>query len=169
MFESNDTFVEQVVKSKATAMDKMPRTILLVATILLFLASIVVAPSLFIVAVILGVLTYMFWPVNFEYEYDYTNGSLVIARITNNSKRKVIASVESAEVRLIAAEGTNESLRYDHVQLKTIDASAHVEDMKNFVLVAHDDKKNADYKIVFNPNEKLLNAMKRYNKREIFE
>lgn len=168
MFESNDTFVEQVVKARSTAKDNLPRYIFIALSIVSLLLSVVI-PFLSAIFVFFIVMTYVFWANNHEYEYDYTNGSLVIAKITNNSKRKVIASVESSEVKMVAAVGTNEALRYDHLNLKTVDCSAHDEKVKNYVLVAHDDKKNCDYKIVFNPNEKLLNAMKRYNRHEIFE
>ena len=106
---------------------------------------------------------------NIEFEYDYTNGSLEIAKIINNEKRKKIVSVESAEIRQIAAIGTNESLKYDNVKMKIYDCSAHDENVKDYILVAHNEEKNYDFKVLFSPSEKLINAMKKYNKRDIYE
>ena len=105
---------------------------------------------------------------NIEYEYDYTNGSLEIAKIIDNSKRKKIVNVESAEVKLVAEIGTNESLRFDHVKLKTFDCSAHDSEMKDYILVAHNEAKGYDFKVLFTPSDKLLTAMERYNKRDIY-
>ena len=105
---------------------------------------------------------------NIEYEYDYTNGSLEIAKIIDNSKRKAVVSIESSEIKLVAAEGTNESLKYDHVQLKTYDCSSVDPNARNYILVAHSEAKGNDFKVIFSPSDKLISAMERYNKRDIY-
>jgi hypothetical protein len=104
-----------------------------------------------------------------EYEYDYTNGSLEIAKIIDNSRRKKVVAVESSEIRLVAAIGTNESLKFDHVKLKTYDCSAHDEEQKDYILVAHSEAKGNDFKVVFNPSEDLINAMYKYNRNEVYK
>ena len=172
MFESNDTFVEQAVKSIETSKHKALKFLCLALTIIFGLFTLMgvftlITLILFIVFLVLTII--LMGNKNIEYEYDYTNGILEIAKIIDNSKRKKLLSIESSEIRMVARVGTNESLKYDNVQLKVYDCSAHNDELKNFVMVAHDEKKNQDYKVIFNPNEKLLNAMKRYNKRDIYE
>ena len=78
-------------------------------------------------------------------------------------------TVESDAVKLIAAEGVNEYLKYDNVKMKIYDCSGDLEEAKKYVLVAHDEKKNVDFKVYFNPSEKLIAAMKKYNKQAIYE
>lgn len=174
MFESNDTFVEDAVKVVETQQDKAKKTAALVMTLMLLFATAnfsrgpltIVMVILLIVLAILTIL--LFTNKNIEYEYDYTNGSLEIAKIINNSKRKKIVSIESSEIKLIAAIGTNESLKFDHVKLKTFDCSAHNEELKDYILVAHSEAKGYDFKVLFTPSEDLLNAMERYNKRDMY-
>jgi hypothetical protein len=171
MFESNDTFVEEAVKSKETSKDKVRKSCFITVDILL-LCFVVIGVFTLISAVLLiifGILTIIILGnKNIEYEYDYTNGSLEIAKIINNEKRKKVVSIESSEVKMVAAVGTNESLKYDHVQLKTYDCSAHDEEVKDYILVAHSEAKGNDFKVIFSPTDKLLNAMERYNKRDIY-
>ena len=172
MFESNDTFVEDAVKSKPTGSQGAIRIASLVITIILAIATLmgVFLPFSAVLCIIFIVITFIIMGnKNIEFEYDYTNGSLEIAKIINNEKRKKIVSVESAEIRQIAAIGTNESLKYDNVKMKIYDCSAHDENVKDYILVAHNEEKNYDFKVLFSPSEKLINAMKKYNKRDIYE
>ena len=174
MFESNDTFVEEAVKVLETAQDKQ-RKIGLMALCLVTLGGFTVMDNhlkyIFLIAFVVIMLIDLFLIVNnknVEYEYDYTNGSLEIAKIIDNSKRKKVVTVEASEVKMVAAIGTNESLKYDHVQLKTYDCSAHDSEQKDYILVAHSEAKGNDFKVLFTPSEKLLNAMSKYNKHDIY-
>jgi len=171
MFESNDTFVEEAVKSKETPQMKAKKTGLIAIDIILICCVIIGVHALIsaVLLIISGIFTLIIMGnKNIEYEYDYTNGSLEIAKIINNEKRKKVVNIESSEVKLVAEIGTNESLKYDHVQLKTYDCSAHDDNVKDYILVAHNEEKGYDFKVLFNPSEKLLNAMKRYNKSCIY-
>lgn len=174
MFESNDTFVEDAVKVKETAQDRT-RKLGLMAMCLVSLGAFTVMNNhlkfFFLIVFIVLMIIDLFLIVNnnnVEYEYDYTNGSLEIAKIINNSKRKSVVTVESAQLKMVAAVGTNESLKYDHVKLKTYDCSAHNEEMKDYILVAHNEEKGYDFKVIFTPSDKLLSAMEKYNKRDIY-
>ena len=174
MFESNDTFVEDAVKVVETPQDRAKRTGALAMTIILLFATVTYSRGFLtiimaILLIILAILTIIsFMNKNIEFEYDYTNGSLEIAKIIDNSKRKKVVSIESAEIKLVAAIGTNESLKFDHVNLKTYDCSAHNEELKDYILVAHSEAKGNDFKVIFTPSDKLLTAMERYNKRDIY-
>jgi hypothetical protein len=174
MFESNDTFVEDAVKVVETPQDRAKKTGATIVTMILLFATVsfsrgfltVIMAILLISMAILTIILFM--NKNIEYEYDYTNGSLEIAKIIDNSKRKKVVSIESAEIKLVAAIGTNESLKFDHVNLKTYDCSAHNEELKDYILVAHSEAKGNDFKVLFTPSDKLLTAMERYNKRDIY-
>ncbi len=174
MFETNDTFVEEAVKVKESSQEKSKKIASIAITIILLYSTISLARGILIIisAILLiafGIYTIILYTnKNIEYEYDYTNGSLEIAKIIDNSRRKKVVAVESSEIRLVAAIGTNESLKFDHVKLKTYDCSAHDEEQKDYILVAHSEAKGDDFKVIFNPSEKLLSAMEKYNKRDIY-
>ena len=92
MFESNDTFVEEAVKVKESPADKAKKTFPLTFTFLLM--AVMIASPAGLIRTVLSLLTigsglfaiYMFGYKNIEFEYDYTNGSLEIAKIINNEK-----------------------------------------------------------------------------------
>ncbi|MBO6283406.1 MAG: hypothetical protein J6M63_05695 [Pseudobutyrivibrio sp.] len=174
MFETNDTFVEEAVKVIETAQDKTRKTCAAVVTFLLLVATVTYSRGILtiimaILLIIMAIFTIILYSnKNIEYEYDYTNGSLEIAKIINNEKRKKVVNIESNEVKMVAAVGTNESLKYDHVQLKTYDCSAHDSEQKDYILVAHSEAKGNDFKVIFTPSDKLLNAMAKYNKHDIY-
>ena len=75
---------------------------------------------------------------------------------------------QSARSEKEAGRGGCESLKYDHVNLKTYDCSSNQEDDKDYILVAHSEAKGNDFKVIFNPSDKLLTAMEKYNKRDIY-
>ncbi len=173
MFESNDTFVEEAVKSRDTAVTKTKKRFFPIITVIFLLGTIgtvgvfkIISAVLLIIFAIITII--IMGNKNIEFEYDYTNGSLEIAKIINNEKRKSVVSIESSEIKMVAAAGTNESLKYDHVKLKTYDCSAHDEEQKDYILVAHSEAKGNDFKVIFTPSDRLLSAMERYNKRDIY-
>ena len=174
MFESNDTFVEEAVKVIETAQDKTKKTAATVITLILLVSLVTYSRGFLTIIMAILLIAMAIYTIilysnkNIEYEYDYTNGSLEIAKIINNEKRKKVVNIESNEVKMVAAVGTNESLKYDHVQLKTYDCSAHDSEQKDYILVAHSEAKGNDFKVIFTPSEKLLNAMAKYNKHDIY-
>ncbi|WP_458459373.1 DUF6106 family protein [Pseudobutyrivibrio sp.] len=174
MFESNDTFVEEAVKVIETAQDKTKKTAASIITLLLLVSLVTYSRGFLTIIMAILLIAMAIYTIilysnkNIEYEYDYTNGSLEIAKIINNEKRKKVVNIESNEVKMVAAVGTNESLKYDHVQLKTYDCSAHDSEQKDYILVAHSEAKGNDFKVIFTPSEKLLNAMAKYNKHDIY-
>jgi hypothetical protein len=174
MFESNDTFVEEAVKVIETAQDKTKKTAASIITLLLLVSLVTYSRGFLTIIMAILLIAMSIYTIilysnkNIEYEYDYTNGSLEIAKIINNEKRKKVVTVESNEVKMVAATDTNESLKYDHVQLKTYDCSAHDSELKDYILVAHSEAKGNDFKVIFTPSEKLLKAMAKYNKHDIY-
>ncbi|MBQ6463313.1 MAG: hypothetical protein IJJ59_08320 [Pseudobutyrivibrio sp.] len=174
MFETNDTFVEEAVKVIETAQDKTKKTAASVITLILLVSLVTYSRGFLTIIMAILLIAMAIYTIilytnkNIEYEYDYTNGSLEIAKIINNEKRKKVVNIESNEVKMVAAVGTNESLKYDHVQLKTYDCSAHDSEQKDYILVAHSEAKGNDFKVIFTPSDKLLNAMAKYNKHDIY-
>ncbi|CBK75500.1 hypothetical protein CIY_29780 [Butyrivibrio fibrisolvens 16/4] len=105
MFESNDTFVEDAVKVVETPQDKT-RKLGLMAMCLVTLGGFTVMDNhlkyIFLIAFIVLIVIDLFLIVNnknVEYEYDYTNGSLEIAKIIDNSKRKKLLVSNQARLR----------------------------------------------------------------------
>ena len=96
MFETNDTFIEEAVKVIETAQDKTKKTGATIATCLLLLGTVTFSRGILtlimaILLIIIAIYTIILYTnKNIEYEYDYTNGSLEIAKIINNEKRKKV-------------------------------------------------------------------------------
>ena len=102
MFESNDTFVEEAVKVIETAQDKTKKTAATVITLILLVSLVTYSRGFLTIIMAILLIAMAIYTIilysnkNIEYEYDYTNGSLEIAKIINNEKRKKVVNVESS-------------------------------------------------------------------------
>ncbi|MCF0131931.1 MAG: hypothetical protein HUJ71_09365 [Pseudobutyrivibrio sp.] len=169
MFESNDTFIEEAVKRYVSSKELMLKRVFTgIAVVSGVLAFVTVRP-LYFIFLILCVVSIVFAVIysgksGVDYEYDYTNGSLDIAKIMNNSRRKEILSIEASSIKTIVPADSNQALGLEHQQMKVVDVSSNNPEDKTYIMVAHNDKKGEDIKVIWNPSEKLLKAIMRVNK-----
>lgn len=178
MYESNDTFYEEVVERVGYSVPKTRRTTYLIvfAIFLVFtLGSLITAPAIILLAMFLfTLLTLVMFIVSFmkrelQFEYSYTNGSVDVAKIFENEKRKHLLTFEAQDINVLAKEGTNEALKFDNVSMKTYDCSSHDSEAKTYVMVCHNQKTNQNYKVIWNPSEKMVDDLKRLNSTNVYK
>lgn len=123
-----------------------------------------------ITAVIAGGLTYLCFIARnnqrIEYDYTFTNGTLDIAKVINNSKRKRLLSTNIKDFEIIAPTSDDGFQRLLH--------HGGIESKFNFFLnrggglyygvFIHEGKKSL---LVFEPSEALLKMFKIYNPRNV--
>lgn len=148
---------EQLVKKKTTATDVLIKAglILLTAASLLFFHLHTIVSIIFIVLVFLDI--YMFRRLDVEYEYVYFDGDVDIAKIMNKQSRKDLFSCNIKEdMDIIAPTESPELQRYQ--DLKTLDYSTKNPGNKTYTMVTL--YKGQKVKVIFEPNEKMLNGMR---------
>jgi hypothetical protein len=101
----SDVFHEQIVKKQKTAKDSLLKMGIILAVIVIFLATLVIPVlrrfSFFAMIIVAGAIwgAYYFTKgLNLEFEYSVTNNYFDIAKIMNKSRRKEICSIDCKTV-----------------------------------------------------------------------
>ena len=158
-----DTFVEQIVLKK-----KGSREISLIASVIMGAFLIIALLVLFLLPyiggllllVILGMGYGIWWVItsqNIEFEYSITNGDIDIDQIIAQRKRKRIVSVSGAKIESFspynAAEYTGR--KFDRTVFAA--SSPTADDLWCFT---YHSKKSGNTLVLFQPEERVLNALK---------
>ena len=160
----NEYLTEQLVKRRQTAVVTVKKVGLIAVTVLS--ASLALFhPLLIWVTVILAVVdSFLFKRMNLEFEYVYFNGDLDIDKIMNMQSRKRVFSSNIKEMEVIAWSGSVELQQYQ--RYKALDFSTQNPDDKVYEMVTQ--FKGETVRVLFNPNEKILNEMKNMAPRKVF-
>lgn len=169
-----DIFVEQLVKKKRGIKEIITvlASIIGALVILWFLPVAFVIPgigfALFAVCVILMYLLYfLVTSINQEYEYCFTNGILDVDKIINMRKRKKMLEIN---VRKMEMMGTKKSAAFQKYMtdsnVKKIYACTHKE-AEDLCFLVFPDESGKNMMLLFNPNEKIADAIRRYNPQKV--
>lgn len=158
-------YVECLVKQKQSAVGKIAKILLIVLTVI-FVLAMLVFPLAFLLAVAAGIGAYF---VNLftdlEYEYLYLDKELVVDKVMAKSRRKRVASYTIDRIEIMAPVKSYHLDNYRNRTVTTKDYSVGEE--------LQPDKRYAMYyeggmKILLNPSEEMIKAMKNAAPRKIF-
>lgn len=161
----SELYSEWIVKKKAPSWGFAVKVLLIILTVLIAVFAMVI-PLLFIVAIALGYLTYRLslnW--NLEYEYTYVNGELDIDKIMAKSRRKRCAVLSMEQTEIVAPEGAHQLDNYNSTPCKTMDFSSGVAENKKYIMYAT--YNNEMVKVIFEPNERMINDMWNTSPRKV--
>lgn len=160
----NEFLTEQLVKRRQTAVTTIKKAGLIAVTVLSTPLALF-HPGLIWVTVILAVIdAFLFKRMNLEFEYVYFNGDLDIDKIMNMQSRKRVFSSNIKEMEVIACSGSVELQQYP--RYKVLDFSTQNPDDKVYEMITQ--FKGETVRVLFNPNEKILNEMKNLAPRKVF-
>lgn len=165
----DEMFLEQMVK-RGNAQKDMQRRIFVV----LCGIAIIGLPNLFgasvvymvtpVLVVLVALLVWILWRQSAkEYEYIYTEGSLDIDVIYGQSSRRHLVTFDCRACRMIVPCQTK---RYEHEIFekkygKTIYACKGTPDEDTYVILGK--VGDVDYRVFFEPNERLITAIHQYS------
>lgn len=161
----SEMYVECLVKQKQSAVGKIAKILLIVLTVI-FVLAMLVFPLAFLLAVAAGIGAYF---VNLftdlEYEYLYLDKELVVDKVMAKSRRKRVASYTIDRIEIMAPVKSYHLDNYRNRTVTTKDYSVGEE--------LQPDKRYAMYyeggmKILLNPSEEMIKAMKNAAPRKIF-
>ena len=169
-----DFFTEYIIKAKKT-----PKSFLLIlamvlaALLALYISLYFLSHPLFSSLVLFadaGVIYLSYIVItsfNIEFEYTVTNNDFDIDKIINKTKRKRLASFKISDIEIMAPVNDE---RFKEQQSKnfqkTIMAGITPTDKDAYFVIF--DLKGERCKLVFNPNEKILEYSKRANPRNVY-
>ncbi|MDO4522579.1 MAG: DUF6106 family protein [Eubacteriales bacterium] len=165
----SDLYTELIVKRKMTAADSIKKYLLLTATAVAAVLTLLTGLSIvFLLATIaLGVADYFVIPtLDVEFEYLYVNGELDIDKIMSKQKRKRAYSTDISELELLAPSRSHALDYYNNQKnLKTYDFSSGAADQVSYTMIVKKDQ--GLERVIFEPNDTILKDMKRVKPREV--
>lgn len=102
--------------------------------------------------VVFALTTYFYRRGKIEYEYLYCDDVMIIAKITNKSKRKNIAKIEADNIELFAPENASELCSYKELPKRDFASAKKVNPVYAMVTVL----KGKKVRILIEPSDKLL-------------
>ena len=160
----NEFLTEQLVKRRNTVVTTLKKLGLISVTILSVLLAFIHPMLIWATAILVVVDMFLFKRMNVEFEYVYFNGDLDIDKILNMQSRKRVFSTNIKEMEVIAPTGSVEL--YPFQRKKTLDFSTQNPEDKTYEMVTL--FKGETVRVIFNPNEKILNEMKNMAPRKVF-
>lgn len=172
-----DIFLEQIVKHKKSAVDYVKIVLMTVLAVILiaigFVANFIYGRYLFglgylvIAAICYGyyLLIGMF---NVEYEYILTNDEMDIDKIVAKKGRKHVTEINFREIELCARVNDSEySAEANNTDgfVSIIDASGNKNDDNVYFVDYHTD--SGKCRVYFQPTEKIIDAVYKFNPRKI--
>lgn len=162
-----DIFIERMVKKKMEGKDfaiifgifAAAVVLMFVGVILMGITGIPMIPMLVLCGVCYGGYKLISMQ-NLEYEYSFTNGYLTVDKIMNRSSRKRMAAFECKEIEEIG-EYTKNASRLQNRQVEAKVYATVYQDRRDAWYVIVRTKKTGKTLILFNPDEDILNAVKK--------
>lgn len=150
-----------IVPRIRTGVRKVLNVVLFVLSCVLLLLASLVSPIIFFIPALLVVAIWI-WQgffANVEYEYTYFDGELLLAKITNKSRRKNLATVDMEEVLTIAPKGDRSVYKYENDKsLKSKNLTSGDSAAKVYELIYKGEKGMCRYE--FEPDEEMLDAIR---------
>lgn len=160
-----DVFVEQLVKKRMEPKDyAIIAAVIIGALVVVFLSFLVPFLSVFIIVGACFGAYYLITARSLEFEYSVTNGDITVDKVISRRNRKRVLSVDAHDIEEIG------KFRPDLLKSKT--------SFKPYFVSEYDDGRNSMYfcahtakygnvLVVFDPEERTLNAIKPFIPRQV--
>lgn len=168
-----DVFVEQIVKKRNTGKDMAIIALIIVGGLLLafifaFILPVLI-PQLFTIFLLLMVGTVFgaYWLItnlNVEFEYAVTNGDLTIDKIIHRRKRKRIITLDAKDIERLGKYKVSEHAQ-KHYDRRIVTARDENEEDCWYIAMRH--RKFGNILLTFSPDERVLNSLKPFIKRQL--
>lgn len=153
----DEVFVEQIVKRRISISGILLRMLFIFLTLAGLMSMMILGMLGFTIAILLGYATYLVWAyTSVEYEYSFLNGEFSVDKIIGQRKRKSIANYDIKEAEIIAPLVSDAVVRASgNAIIKDYSTRTNNNDVYAMII----NNSNGKLKVVFEPNEKVLEAM----------
>ncbi len=152
-----DTFVEQIIYHKKTKTQVALAMLIMALTSILIVMSFLLLQSLALI-LLLPIGYGMWWllsGMNIEYEYCITNGDIDVDRIIARRKRERVVSVS---LKKLESAGRYEPEKWKNRQVDRVVIASASEKEEGLYCFSYRSKKRGYTLVVFQPNERVLEA-----------
>lgn len=159
----NDFYTEQLVKKRTTGASIVIKSVMLALTIVSFLAMVLIPFGMILPVLLIAADIFVFRGQNLEFEYLYVNGDLDIDKIMGKAKRKRVFSASIGDLELLAPSDSDEAKRMKVD--KTLNFSSFVAGNNTYDLIVQ--QNGQKIKVIFEPNDTILNGYKMLAPRKV--
>ena len=160
-----DVYTEQLIKRKNGGKVQMTKIGLILVTILIFVLGLNRPYIEVAFLIMIGIDIYLFRSMDVEYEYLYINGNLDIDKIMAKSRRKKLFEMNVSELEILAPVKSPELRPFQG--LKGIDYTSGETGKKVYEMIVF--KNGEKKKIIFEPNDTIINGMRMYAPRKVVQ
>lgn len=161
-------YLEQMVRREGTVMDWVKRIGMLLGGFIICALAMVFISSFFpIIFVVVVWAIWILWRrLSREYEYIYTDGNLDIDCVYHRSNRRSMVSIDCKEFEIIApAQDPSYQAVFNKKYDKVLDAGRG--GIRDTTYIAICNREGNSLKMLFEPNERMLSAIKKYMPRKL--
>ena len=163
-----DIFIEQTVRRQEPKGARILAYITIGITILNVFLSIITLGIFLIPTLLFALLAW--WEIQnlrIEFDYNYTNGAIDIARVKGGRQRKILVSVHQEDIVVMAPTHSKPVMQYVGNGMKTFDCLSHDPSVRYYVMVVNNKEKNQEIKVLWEPNDEMLDMLKRMDRYKI--
>lgn len=164
-----DVYIEKSVHRKAPAITKIYNVIMIGITLFVAFNFVFVDYKVFGIPLIAMIVASYFVIQNtkVDFDYTYTNGELEITKIKRKTKRQELISCEMKDIVVVAPSKTEPVQPYIGRHMQTYDCLSHDPQVSYYTMIIRDPERGNEIKILFEPGEDLLEAMRRISPDKI--
>ncbi|MEG0369242.1 MAG: DUF6106 family protein [Hungatella sp.] len=164
---NNDVYAEWLVKRKTPGYAYAAKAALVVLCVISAFLALTTVFGILILTVV-GIATYfLFQSLNLEFEYLFVNGQLTIDRIMGKARRKKAWEGTMEEIQIVTPVDSYLLKDYERPGMKTVDFSSHEQGAKVYALI-HQAGANTT-KVIFEPNDRILQCMRQKSPRKVIQ
>lgn len=158
-----DLYTEQLIKRKRNGKTQLAKIGLILLTIVIFAFGLAVPYVEIAFLIMIGVDIYLFRNMNVEYEYLYINGNLDIDKIIAKSRRKKAFEMNVSELEIMAPAGCPELRPFQGLKALDYTSGEAGRRIYEMIVLKNGEKK----KVVFEPNDTIIDGMRMYAPRKV--
>jgi len=162
----NDAYAEWIVKRKQPAYTYVVIPVMIILCIVSAFLALTSNVFFMIIAALVFFGTYLvFRNLKVEYEYIYVTGQISFDKILGRSKRKRVILCETENILVIAPVDTYLVKDQVNANTKVLDLTSKMPDAKIYALIHQSGSERV--KILFEPNDKVLECLKQAAPRKV--
>ncbi len=166
----NESYAEASVRQKASPVNLLIKVALIAATVfmLLFGMAYIGMFSIVAVGVLILVCVLVFPYLSVEIEYVFCDGQLDFDKIYSGNKRKTALRIDFENVEQMAPAGSHALDAYqNNPNVKTMDFTSRQRDIQPYAIIVRKGEQLS--KLLFEPSEKMIAAIKQKAPRKVSE
>lgn len=162
----NDSYAEWLVKRKAPAHNMIIKALLIVLCIISGFMALTTMFGIVILTAVGAATYFIFQNLDLEFEYLIVNDQITIDKIMGKARRKKAWEGTLGEVQVIAPLDSYMLKDYEKPNMKVLDFGSHTQGAKVYGMIYQGEGGQMS-KIIFEPNEKILQHIRQRTPRKI--